>query len=177
MKTDMKSVCIVVDFQKDFVDGALGFPGAAALDDKIYAKVNAAKAEGTDVIFTYDTHETDYLSTPEGKELPVPHCLRGSEGWQLYGKTAETVDSTTLGFEKSQFASYELAEYLRRTRYDRVELVGLVSHICVISNAMLCKAALPEAEIIVYKDLCASPDPKLHEEAMDIMRCVHIHVK
>lgn len=172
-----KNVLIVVDFQKDFVDGALGFPGAADLDEKIYAKVCEAKSAGTDVIFTYDTHGADYLSTPEGQALPVPHALRGSEGWQLYGRTAETVDHTTLGFEKSQFASYELAEYLRGMKYNRVELVGLVSNICVISNAILCKAALPEAKIIVYKDLCASPDPKLHQEAMDILRCLQICVK
>ncbi len=173
----MKSVLIVVDFQKDFVDGALGFPGAASLDEKIYEKVQKAKAKGTDVIFTYDTHGEDYLSTPEGRELPIPHCLRGSEGWQLYGRTAETVNRTTLGFEKQQFASVELAEYLRSAKYEQIELVGLVSNICVIANAMLLKTVLPEAEVIVYRDLCASPDPKLHEEAMDIMQCVHIHVK
>ena len=167
----LKSVLVVVDYQKDFVDGALGFPGAELLDDKIAARIDREQGE---VFFTFDTHGGDYLTRAEGKLLPVPHCMKGSSGWESYGKTAEK--SPDKIFEKPTFGSLELANYLRAQKFDRVELCGLVSHICVISNAVLAKAALPEAEIVVDARLTDGYDKKLHEAALDILENLHITV-
>lgn len=167
----LKSALVVVDYQKDFVDGALGFPGAGLLDDKIAARIDE---EPGVVIFTFDTHGEDYLTRAEGKLLPVPHCLKGSSGWAFYGKTAEK--NPDKFFEKPTFGSLELANYLREQKFDRVELCGLVSHICVVSNAVLAKAALPEAEIAVDAHLTDGYDKKLHEAALDILENLHITV-
>lgn len=167
----LKSALIVVDYQKDFVDGALGFPGAELLDDKIATRID--REQGV-VIFTFDTHGEDYLTLAEGKLLPVPHCLKGSSGWAFYGKTAEK--NPDILFEKPTFGSLELANYLRAQKFDRVELCGLVSHICVVSNAVLAKAALPEAEIVVDARLTDGYDKKLHEAALDILENLHITV-
>ena len=166
-----KSALVVVDYQKDFVDGALGFPGAELLDEKIAARIDE---EPGVVIFTFDTHGGDYMTRAEGKLLPVPHCLKGSPGWAFYGKTSEK--SPHKSFEKPTFGSLDLANYLREQQFDRVELCGLVSHICVISNAVLAKAALPEAEIVVDARLTDGYDKKLHEAALDILENLHITV-
>jgi nicotinamidase-related amidase len=166
-----KSALVVVDYQNDFVDGALGFSGAELLDDKIAARIDSEQGE---VIFTYDTHGQDYLGRAEGKLLPVPHCLKDSPGWAFYGKTAGR--DPDKSFEKPTFGSLELANYLRQQKFDRVELCGLVSHICVISNAVLAKAALPEAEIVVDARLTDGYDKKLHEAALDILENLHITV-
>lgn len=173
----MKKVLIVVDYQNDFVCGSLGFDGAAEIDSAICDLVEKAKTDGDDVIFTYDTHDENYLNTNEGRHLPVPHCIRGTEGWQLYGRTAQMVDNKTLGFEKGTFGSWELASYLKAKKYDQVTLIGVVSNICVLSNAILAKAALPEAEIIVDSSATASFDKKLHQSALDVMSNSHIVVK
>lgn len=165
----MKSLLLVVDYQKDFVDGSLGFPGAEALDGPIAQKIAACHAAGDDVIFTLDTHGADYLATQEGRKLPVPHCLRGTPGWELYGQTAKARREGDLVLEKPAFPSLELGNLLREKGYSRVELVGLVSYICVISNAIVAKAALPEAEIIVDAACTAGPDRALHEKALDLM--------
>jgi len=166
-----KSVLVVVDYQRDFVDGALGFPGAELLDAKIAARIDSEQGE---VIFTYDTHGQDYLTCAEGKMLPVPHCLKDSSGWAFYGETAQRKPNRV--FEKPTFGSLALANYLKEQRYDRVELCGLVSHICVISNAVLAKAALPEAEIVVDARLTDGYDKKLHQAALDILENLHITV-
>ncbi len=166
-----KSALVVVDYQKDFVDGALGFPGAELLDEAIAARIDREPGE---VIFTYDTHGEDYLSRAEGKLLPVAHCLRGTAGWAFYGKTAGR--KPDKAFEKPTFGSLELANYLREQKFDRVELCGLVSHICVISNAILAKAALPEAEIVVDARLTDGYDKALHKAALDILVNLHITV-
>lgn len=165
----MKSLLLVIDYQKDFVDGSLGFPGAEALDGPIAQKIAAYRAAGDDVAFTLDTHGEDYPATQEGRRLPVPHCLRGSEGWELYGKTAQARREGDLTLEKPAFPSLELGNLLREKGYDRVELVGLVSYICVVSNAIIAKAALPEAEIILDAACTAGPDRALHEKALDLM--------
>ena len=172
----MRKALILVDYQNDFVTGSLGFEKAAQLEDRIEQKVLHCLKNADDLLVTYDTHDSDYLSTQEGKLLPVPHCIKGSEGWQVYGKLNRYVKDATKVFEKNTFGSLALAQYLQEQGYHCVELVGLVSNICVLSNAILAKAALPDAEIIVYEHCTASADETLHREAMDILRGVQIKV-
>lgn len=172
----MKKILVVVDFQKDFVDGSLGFPGAAALADRIAEKIRQYRSGGSEVVFTFDTHEKNYRETQEGRFLPIPHCIRNTPGWELYGKIAPLCLKSDRRFEKETFGSLSLAEYLKEGGYDSVELCGLVSHICVISNAVLAKAALPEAEIIVDSACTDSYDKAMNQKAFDIMRGLQIHV-
>ena len=171
-----KKLLIVVDYQKDFVSGALGFAGAETLDGRIAEKIRACRAAGGTVAFTLDTHGEDYLATQEGRKLPVAHCVRGSDGWALYGKTAEERRPEDLCFEKPTFPSLALAEYLAREQFTVIELVGLVSHMCVLSNAVMAKAAAPEAEIVIDAQCTASFDPALHEKALDVMEALQMTV-
>ena len=173
----MKQLLLVVDYQKDFVDGALGFPGAERLDGPIAEKVEAYHAAGHDVAFTLDMHQENYLETQEGRKLPVPHCLMNSEGWQLYGKTGQALDkSRDMVICKPAFPSLWLGEWLKKQQYDRVELVGLVSYLCVLSNAIVAKGALPEAELVVDAACTAGPDPTLHQNVLDLMEALQITV-
>lgn len=172
----MKRILVVVDYQKDFVSGSLGFDKAVALESGIEQKIKQYKENGHEVVFTFDTHKDNYLHTQEGKNLPVPHCIRNTEGWNLYGRVAELCDESSRCFEKATFGSLRLAEYLAQNKYDSVELIGVVSNICVISNAVLAKAALPEAEIIVDASCTASNDDSLNQKALDIMEGMQIKV-
>ena len=172
----MKRLLIVVDYQKDFVDGALGFPGAEALDGPIADRIASYRAAGDHVAFTLDTHGPDYSATEEGHWLPAAHCLRESPGWDLYGRTGEARLPSDPVFEKETFPSLSLAQWLQGQDYDAVELCGLVSHICLLSNAVMVKAALPNAHITVDARLTASYDPALHREALDILEGIHIAV-
>lgn len=172
----MKRLLIVVDYQRDFVEGALGFPGAEALDGPIADRIAAYRAAGNDVAFTLDTHGPDYPATEEGQWLPAAHCLRGSPGWSLYGRTGEARRPEDPVFEKETFPSLALGEWLRERDYGQVELCGLVSHICVLSNAVMVKAALPNAHITVDARLTASYDPALHQKALDVLEGIQIAV-
>lgn len=172
----MKKALIVVDYQKDFVSGSLGFPEAVKLDDRIAAKIKKALAAKEDVIFTLDTHGEDYLCTQEGKNLPVVHCVKGSDGWEVYGKTGDYLPQAAAVVEKGAFGSLSLGELLRKGEYGQVELVGLVSSICVISNAVIAKAALPEALVSVDASCTAGADQALHEKALDVMEGLQIKV-
>lgn len=169
-------ILIVVDYQKDFVDGSLGFDKAVALEKGICQKIEQYKQHGDDVVFTFDTHYDNYLQTQEGKKLPVPHCIKNTEGWNLFGKIATLCDRTSKRFEKATFGSLELANYLTLKKYDRVELIGLVSNICVIANAILAKAALPEAVITVDASCTASYDESLNDKALDVMQGMQIEI-
>lgn len=170
----MKKLLIVVDYQNDFVCGTLGFEGAKALKKGIIAKIH--EYENDEIIYTLDTHGENYLQTQEGKNLPVPHCIKGTKGHELYGDIKSLLRDTKC-FEKNTFPSLEMAQYLKGRDYDIIELCGLVSNICVLSNAVMAKAACPEAQIIVDSSLTASADTVLHEKAMDVMRGLHITVK
>ena len=172
----MKRLLIVVDYQRDFVEGALGFPGAEALDGPIADRIAAYRAAGDDVAFTLDTHGPDYPATEEGQWLPAAHCLRGSLGWSLYGRTGEARRPEDPVFEKETFPSLALGEWLRERDYGQVELCGLVSHICVLSNAVMVKAALPNSHITVDARLTASYDPALHQKALDVLEGIQIAV-
>ena len=173
----MKQLLLVVDYQKDFVDGALGFPGAEKLDGPIAAKIAAYHAAGDDVAFTLDTHQENYLHTQEGRKLPVPHCLMNTDGWQLYGETGKSMDKNRdMVVCKPTFPSLWLGNWLKEQGYDRIELVGLVSYMCVLSNAVVAKAALPEAELVVDAACTAGPDPRLHQNALELMETLQITV-
>lgn len=173
----MKKLLLVVDYQTDFVNGSLGFPGAEALDGSIAAKIAQYRAKGDDVAFTLDTHGEDYLNTQEGKNLPVPHCLLDSPGWQLYGQTGRAAaPARDRMVMKPAFPSLSLGEWLKGQSYSRIELVGLVSYMCVLSNAIIAKAALPEAEILIDAACTAGPDQTLHEKCLDLMESLQMTV-
>ena len=181
-----KKVLVVVDYQKDFVDGALGFESAKNLDKGIAALMKEyAEDENGVILCTYDTHETNYLNTQEGRKLPVEHCLVGTDGWKLYGET-EMMEimypMKCTRIKKPTFGSYELAK--RLTLIDgtqggikSITLVGVVTNMCVISNAVIAKAACPEAEIIIKKDLVDSFDKELHQKALDVMASMQMTVE
>lgn len=170
----VKKLLIVVDYQKDFVDGALGFPGAEKLAERIQSKMEAYRKAGDEVVFTFDTHTQEYLQTQEGQNLPVPHCIEGSEGWELYPPLE--VRAGEKCFQKPTFGSAELFDYLRTQRYESIELVGLVSSICVISNAVLAKAAQPETPILIPSDCTDSFDKELHAAALNVMAGLQMKV-
>lgn len=172
----MKKCLIVVDYQVDFVSGSLGNAAAAALDQGIAARIRRAREAGEDVIFTLDTHAADYLSTREGKYLPVPHCLLGTAGHGLYGETAKECRAEDTVFCKETFGAKALFAHLQEKGYEAVELCGVVTNICVISNAVLAKTALPEADVRVNAALCASNDPALHQKALDVMASFQVKI-
>lgn len=164
-------VLIVIDMQNDFVSGSLGTKEAQALLPELVKTVAAFEGE---VIFTKDTHEENYLETQEGKLLPVPHTIRGTQGWELVPELEALRNKlNALVFEKPTFGCVELAEYLRekyeRGEIDRIELCGVCTDICVVSNALLIKAFIPECEIVMRKALCAGVTPSKHQAALEVM--------
>ena len=172
----MKKCLIVVDYQNDFVTGSLGFARAEQLDGRIADKIEDYRNDSWEIVFTFDTHEENYLRTNEGKNLPVEHCIKGTDGHELYGKTAEMLEESDKCFFKSSFGSAELFEYLKDKKFDKVELCGVVTNICVISNAVLAKTALPEAEVSVDSTCVASNDDSLNKSALDVMKSLQINV-
>lgn len=162
---------IVVDMQNDFVLGSLGSKAAEAIVPAVCEKIKRYKAEGGKIAMTLDTHFKDYLETPEGKKLPVEHCIKGTEGWQPAAQVAEAIDGCAEVFEKSTFGSAELAKYLAETAKagDEIELCGLCTDICVVSNALLIKAFCPECEVIVDAKACAGVTEESHRAALVTM--------
>lgn len=169
----MKKALVVVDFQNDFVSGSLGFEKAKTLRTPIVEKIKNALENGVDLIFTMDTHNSDYLETPEGKMLPVEHCIKGSWGWELDDSILPYKERGVV-IEKPTFGSLELAELLRDRGYDEVELCGLVTSICVLSNAILAKTYLPNAKIVV--DSKATEDATCKESALACLKMVQVEV-
>ena len=167
---------IIVDYQNDFVDGSLGFEAAAAIDRKIAHRIRDYRKEGGEVIFTMDTHQEDYLSTQEGRKLPTPHCIEDTPGHKLYGFTAKERTDKDKVFYKDTFGSLELADYLKFRNYESVELVGLVTNMCVLANAVVVKTALPETEVIIDTACVACPDPELEAKTFDVMEGLQITV-
>ena len=173
----MKKCLVVVDYQNDFVNGSLGFERACELDSAIAERINVYRKNGDDVVFTLDTHPEDYMQTYEGKHLPVPHCIDGTKGHELYGEVAVAYNKDTdRVFKKGTFGSEELFSYLKSTPYSEIELCGVVTNICVISNAVIAKTAQPETEITVNAKLCASNDISLHNAALEVMKSFQINV-
>lgn len=166
----MSRCLVVVDYQNDFVFGSLGFEGAETLDEMIAAKIREYRANGDTIVFTFDTHDADYLKTQEGRNLPVPHCIKGTAGHDLYGETAKLMQDGDRRFYKPTFGSDELYGFLKATPFDSIELVGLVSNICILSNAVLAKTAQPETPVMIDLDCIAGHDPQLHESAIAVMQ-------
>lgn len=167
---------VVVDYQNDFVDGALGFAGAELLEPMIVEKINRYRESGGKVIFTLDTHGEDYLNTAEGRKLPVPHCIKGTAGHKLYGEVAKSVRAEDTVIEKPSFGSLELAEVLKNGGFEEVEFCGLVTDICVVSNVIIAKAALPESRVVVDSKAVASFDNEKHKAALEVMKSVQADV-
>lgn len=171
----MKKLLVVVDFQNDFVDGALGFPSALPLADRIAEKIRFYESQGDDVIFTMDTHGEDYLDTQEGKYLPVPHCVKGTTGWELFGPVKDLAGSHLM-LEKVTFGSEALFDYLREHPYEQIELVGLVSNICLLANVILAKTAQPETPIWVDYQCTASFDQEINEKTFAVMKGLQVQI-
>ena len=174
----MERYLFVIDYQNDFVDGALGFPGAEKLDGRIASKIRAY-GPGR-VLFTRDTHFENYLQTREGRNLPVVHCVRGSHGWQVYGDTAraleevgaKAIDKLSFGMDISDPATAAVLP----AQADEIELVGLVSNICVVSNAVALQSRYPEAKILVDASCTDSFDKGLHSKVLDVMEGFQVTV-
>ena len=171
----MKKLLIVVDYQNDFVTGSLGFSGAELLEEPILNKIKAYEANGDHIIYTFDTHYDDYLETREGLGLPIKHCIQETEGHALYGevfnhyKNGDYIHADEVF--KDSFGSVDLMKMLiEREQYEVIELVGLVSYICVLSNAIIAKTAQPEARIVIDANCTAGPDKELHDACLKLMR-------
>ena len=172
----MEKLLIVVDYQNDFVVGSLKIEGAEKLEPRIAFLIKEFEKDGDDVVFTKDVHETDYLHTEEGRNLPVPHCIRGTGGEDIYPPIAALVGEH-LVFEKSTFPSLKLAEYLSRREYREILLVGLDASLCVLSNAIMAKAAVPNAHIVVDTSATAASNEESLQIAYAQMKRIHIEVK
>lgn len=172
----MQNILIVVDMQNDFIDGALGTPEAVAIVPNVKEKIQ--NFDGT-VLFTRDTHETYYLETQEGKNLPVPHCIRGSKGWEI--REELDVLRTTEAIDKKTFGSADLGGILcdlnKEEAIASITFVGLCTDICVISNVMIAKAFLPEVPIIVDAKCCAGVSVESHENALKAMEVCQVKVE
>lgn len=173
----MKKVLVVVDMQKDFVDGALGSKEAVAIVDKVVKKIE--NFDG-DIIVTYDTHHENYMETQEGANLPVPHCIKGTEGWKLDASVQVAVDKRTYkAIEKPTFGSTELPEYIKATYNPadiEIQLIGLCTDICVVSNALLMKANFLETKVSVDAECCAGVTPESHNAALATMKMCQVDV-
>jgi nicotinamidase-related amidase len=162
-----------VDYQNDFVKGSLGSPSAEAIEDCIVLKIKEYLAHGDEVFFTMDTHGDDYLATDEGTHIPVRHCIKGTPGWKIFGKVAE-YSHMGKTIEKHTFGSLRLVGELKG--YDKIELCGVATNVCIMANAVILKTAYPESEITVDPECVASYDRDLHEKALDIMRSLSIDI-
>lgn len=177
-------ILVVVDMQNDFVTGPLGTPEAQALVPKIDAKIKECREDGYTILFTRDTHHSNYLETQEGRYLPVKHCMEGSPGWCLVDpewpnyNDGEVIDKTTFGsMELVDIIDFlELDAEEKDDKLESVELCGVCTGICVISNAVLLKSYMPEVPIIVHKDLCACATPESHELAIEVMKLLQIQI-
>ncbi len=173
----MRRLLVVVDMQNDFIDGALGTKEALAIVEAAKEKIRSYRV--SDVFATLDTHGEDYMDTQEGRFLPVPHCVKGSGGWMLRPDIAELLENARI-YEKPTFGSTKLAEDIREIskREDiEIELIGLCTDICVVSNALMLKAYMPEVPISVDASCCAGVTPEKHAAALETMRSCQITVR
>lgn len=162
---------IVVDMQNDFVDGALGTKEAVEIVENVRNKIKEYCENGDKIIFTRDTHFDDYLKTNEGKNLPVKHCIKDSRGWQIVDElevsNAIYIDKPTFGY--TEWNKFDLG--------DEIELIGLCTDICVVSNALIIKALYPEASVTVDSNCCAGVTPETHEAALKTMKMCQVNIK
>ena len=169
----MKEILVVVDMQKDFLTGALGSADAAAVIPNVKACIERARAKGITVVFTRDTHGKEYFQTQEGRKLPVAHCEKDTDGWQIADglyKEGERV------FDKPVFGSVALAEFLKAEGFDKIGFIGVCTDICVVSNVILAKAYCPEAEVYVNSACCAGVTREAHEAALKTMQSCQVTV-
>lgn len=174
----MKKLLIVVDYQNDFVDGALGFSGAKNLESIIEEKIKTYEANSDDIVFTLDTHDENYKDTEEGKWLPTPHVIKGTKGHEIYGSIAKYAKNHPC-IEKPTFASSKLLKFIESKpyTYDEIELCGLVSSICVTSNAIIAKAANPNARIVVDTKATDSYDKEMEKKCFEVLNHLHIETR
>ena len=176
-------ILVVVDMQKDFVDGALGTKEAVGILPCVVAKIEEYKAKGGVILPTLDTHGDNYMDTSEGKNLPVAHCIKGSEGWNLHPTVAAVLPESARMLEKPTFGSTELVnvvgEYVAQygEKNVHVELIGICTDICVVSNALLLKANFYEMPISLDSACCAGVTPATHDAALTTMKMCQIAVK
>lgn len=169
----MKKLLVVVDMQNDFITGSLGTQQAVSILPNVLNKIKEYTQNDEMVVFTKDTHTQDYLSTQEGKNLPVIHCLEHSKGWELVD---DLLPFGHIVFEKPAFASLDLVKWITQERFDSIELIGLCTDICVISNAMVIKAALPEAAITIDASCCAGVTVESHNNALAAMKICQFQI-
>ena len=168
----MKKLLVVIDMQNDFVYGSLGTGEARAILSNLREKLAQYRAQGDDVVFTRDTHGEDYLSTQEGKYLPIEHCIKDTDGWQI----VEGLYAGEKVFDKPVFGSMELAEFVSSNAYDEVALVGVCTDICVLSNAVLIKTACPQIPVKVFKNCCAGVTQATHEAALTVLSSIQVEI-
>lgn len=165
----MKKTLIVVDMQKDFIDGALGTKEAVSILPNVIKKIKEYREAGDEIIFTRDTHGENYLESSEGKNLPVVHCIKNTEGWQI----PDNIDiKEALHIDKPSFGYTKWNEY----NFEEIELIGLCTDICVVSNALILKALFPEVTISVDASCCAGVSPETHKAALDTMSCCQVKI-
>jgi nicotinamidase/pyrazinamidase len=169
----MKNLLIVVDMQNDFITGPLGTAEAQAIVPYVAEKIGSALAAGDEVVFTKDTHHPAYLDSQEGRHLPVIHCVQGTPGWEIHPSLLPYAKKV---FIKQGFGSSELLDYVRHGSYERVELIGLCTDICVVTNALMIKGAFPELPIRVDSQGCAGVTPSSHRAAIETMKMCQIDV-
>lgn len=172
----MNKVLVVVDMQKDFVDGALGSSEAVAIVPNVVKKISSFDGH---IFVTYDTHSENYMNTAEGKKLPVPHCIKGTDGWELDSQVASALEGKDyVSVEKPTFGSVDLPKLIRDRAGEEfsLEILGLCTDICVVSNALLLKASFPENEISVAADCCAGVTPESHNAALQTMKSCQINL-
>ena len=179
-------VLIIIDMQNDFLTGSLGTTEAQAIVNNIVQRINESKNEM--IIFTQDTHQDDYLTTPEGKKLPVVHCIEGTNGWEVHREifnawkehkhTVIIPDVTNNSFKKPVFGSVELVKFLEsiQEKITEIELCGVCTDICVVSNAIMIKNTLPNKPISVNSKLCAGVTPQSHKEALNVMGMCQVDI-
>ena len=173
---DALKILVVIDMQNDFIDAALGTPEAVSIVENVKAKIRSY-SEGS-VYATMDTHPENYMETQEGKFLPVKHCIKGTPGWEIRADIAELLTDAKI-YEKPTFGCTKLAEDLSRIAAEQaieIELIGLCTDICVVSNALLLKASMPEVKISVDSSCCAGVTPQSHENALEAMKCCQVNV-
>lgn len=166
---------IVVDMQNDFINGSLGTEEAQRIVPNVRAKIKEYSNRGDEIIFTRDTHHENYLDTPEGKKLPVKHCILGTHGWQIADGLATDdmicIDKSTFGW-----INWNVTKETYGLEMSEIEMVGLCTDICVVSNALILKAAFPDSEITVDAGCCAGVTPETHRAALETMKMCQIHV-
>lgn len=171
----MKKLLIVIDMQEDFISGALGTKEAEEIVPAVIQKIADF---GGDVVYTRDTHTEDYLDTAEGKKLPVVHCVKDTQGWQIHPQVFQAGQGKTVAvIDKPTFGSTGLCDFAAAGNYDSIELVGLCTDICVISNALCLKSRLWETPIAVWKDCCAGVTPDSHANALSAMTMCQIDIR